>query len=630
MSPDELLILERLAWFNLLDPIHKAKLGSAVAVQEIASGEVLYHQGCPKEYIHCLIRGCISESDDLNLLQVDSSKSSVWDISSLVKSNKIRQGFLFSEVYNISNQSYESTVLCETDSQLLKIDSVIFDDLIKDLPELRHKILLSIVLKDQTIFTSEKANLQSEKEANNSIWKSWLLVIALPLAVSILLKKISPELNLDQIAFIGIFVAALTLWISEIVPLFAPALLILSALSLLSIAPNEVVLSGFSSQTFLFMVGLYTIGSLIKESGLAYRICLKILSWIPPSQEFVATALFGIGLLLNPILPSATARSSIVSPLLIDMKQNLKISDQSKTYSSMALSAYMGITTFSFVFLSAKSENLILYALLPSQTRDAYGYISWLINSLLVAVPLLIMVIMIWRIRFGKQKPSRITKETIQDQLLLLGKYSYSEIQAIACVSIFLMGSITVALHGISMAWISILIFCYLMLSGAVNGKSIKTSVDWQFLLFLAAIIGLSNSIPYSGFDTILVHSLSAFEATAASNMYLFVLVLTLLIYGLRFVLPPKLCAPLLATIFMPIFENLGINPWYFCIMCLILCDSAFIPYQHATLANFLSEINSNSTLNKKEFFQVNALVNCCKIIAIMFAIFVWKISGTL
>ena len=241
------------------------------------------------------------------------------------------------------------------------------------------------------------------------------------------------------------------------------------------------------------------------------------------------------------------------------------------------------------------------------------------------------MMLIIWCIQFSKgNQTSRIIKEKIKDQLFLLGDQSYSEIQAIACILIFIIGSFTVSFHGISMAWISILLLCYLMFSGVVSGKGIKTAIDWQFLLFLAAIIGLSNSIPYSGFNDFLVQLLSGLETIVSSNIYIFVLVLSLVIYGLRFVLPPKLCAPLLATVFIPIFQDQNINPWYFCIMCLVLCDSAFLPYQHATLANFLVEINSNTTLNKKIFFQANSLVNSCKIIAILFAVFVWKSLGSL
>ena len=630
LPADRLLILRELAWFKWLDPISKARLGSGVSVLEMRAGEILYQRDEPKEYIYFLIEGCICESDDLNLLQLDADRRNLWDLSRQSNDLKIYQGFISSEIVDVNNETYKSTVVSAMDSRLLKIELEIFFETMKKVPGFKEKILVSIVSRNQEIFDQTEDTLQGVQNVEDGTWKCWLLAIVLPLTACALISQTSSDMNSDQIVFIGIVVAALTLWVTEIVPLFAPALLILSGLALMSIAPTDIVLSGFSSQTFLFMIGLYTIGSLIKESGLAYRTCLLMLSYIPPRQNYISSALFTIGLLLNPILPSATARSNIVSPLLSDIKKNLKVLDQSDLYSGLALSAYAGITSFSFVFLTAKSENLILYALLPTQTRDAYGYVSWFLSSLLIAIPLLMIMIVIWRIRFGKCKFSKVTKEKIDDQLNLLGNLTNFEVQAILSILIFVIGSITSAFHGISMAWISILLLCYLLFSKVISSSKFKSFIDWQFLLFLAAIIGLSNSIPYSGLDTALMHSLSGLEAIVESNMYLFAVILMILIYCLRFILPPKLCAPLLATVFIPIFQNENINPWYFCIICLVLCDSAFLPYQHATLANFLSEINSNTTLNKKTFYQTNALINCCKIFAIIIAISIWHALGTL
>ena len=594
------------------------------------AGEILYQRDEVKEYIYFLVEGCICESDDLNLLQLDDDRKNLWDLSRQSNRFKINQGFISSEIVDVKNETYETTVVCETDSILLKIELQIFCETLKKVPRLKENILVSIVTRNQEIFDQNEDNFQAVQKVEDGSWKFWLLTIILPLATCVLISLTSSDLNSDQIVFIGIVIAALTLWVTEIVPLFAPALLILSGLALMSIAPPDIVLSGFSSQTFLFMIGLYTIGSLIKESGLAYRTCLILLSRIPTRKNYIASSLFTIGFLLNPILPSATARSNIVSPLLSDIKNNFKVLDQSELYSGLALSTYAGITTFSFVFLTAKSENLILYALLPPQTRDAYGYVSWFMSSLLIAIPLLVIMVAIWHIRFGKYKFSRVTKEKVDDQLALLGKPTNLEIQAILSIFIFIIGSLTSVFHGISMAWISILLLCYLLFSKVISSSKFKAFIDWQFLLFLAVIIGLSNSIPYSGLDTVLVQSLSGLEAIVETNMYFFAVILMILIYCLRFILPPKLCAPLLATVFIPIFQNQNINPWYFCIICLVLCDSAFLPYQHATLANFLAEINSSTTLNKKTFYQTNALINVSKILAIMIGISIWNVLGNL
>ena len=228
-----------------------------------------------------MVEGCICESDDLNLLQLDDDRKNLWDLSRQSNRFKINQGFISSEIVDVKNETYETTVVCETDSILLKIELQIFCETLKKVPRLKENILVSIVTRNQEIFDQNEDNFQAVQKVEDGSWKFWLLTIILPLATCVLISLTSSDLNSDQIVFIGIVIAALTLWVTEIVPLFAPALLILSGLALMSIAPPDIVLSGFSSQTFLFMIGLYTIGSLIKESGLAYRTCLILLSRIP-------------------------------------------------------------------------------------------------------------------------------------------------------------------------------------------------------------------------------------------------------------------------------------------------------------------------------------------------------------
>ena len=277
------------------------------------------------------------------------------------------------------------------------------------------------------------------------------------------------------------------------------------------------------------------------------------------------------------------------APLLIDMKKNLKLADRSPMYTMMTVSLFAGISTFSFVFISAKSDNLILFALLPDQVRDAFGYGNWLFHSLALAVPLLVLSALVLAFSFRKVIPFDISKETIKGQLNLSGTTLNLRSKLHRQCSDLLIGTATSALHGLSMVWVSMVIFCYLLLTGVVSGSGIKSMVDWPFLLFLASLIGLSSAIPYSDFDEILFSSLQGFGSLIQVNIYLFTIVFAGIVYGLRLFLPGKLCGPLVATVFIPLFVRENVNPWILCMMCLVFTDAAFFPYQHPPLSGFLS-----------------------------------------
>lgn len=619
----DLLAIGKIEWIRNLNSVAKSRLASGLALKEYSSGEILCREGEHDEVIFFVLKGCLKIFHENNQVLTPISGGGLWRNGSDDKDDFVREGFIAKQVLLKRETPNPFAVAAQEASTILLIDKERFQELVTSSPSLYKDIIASSIYKDVSILSCNENKTNKTLKKNNLYWM--ITAIVVPVLTTCLLNLLTPGIGSDEASFIGIVVAALILWASELVPMFAPALLILLGLALFSIAPVESVLSGFGSKTFLFMVGLYSLGGLLKSSGLAYRLCLLILSIVPASQAMLSATLFILGLILNPILPSATSRSSILSPLLIDFKNNLSLPDRSKNFTSMSMSVYAGISLFSFSFLSSKSENLILFALLPEQVRDAFSYGKWFLNSLVVAIPLLVMLLIVYSYNFKQLQPISINRTQIQNQLTMLGKLSELEVQSISCIILFIVGSVTVALHGIAMVWISVLLLFYLMLAGMVSSNTLKNTVDWQFLLFLASIIGFSNSIGYSHLDEILGNSLSVLDTLITTNMYLFFVLLTVVIYLLRFLLPPKLCAPLLATIFFPIFISQNVNPWFFAIACLLLCDSAFLPYQHATLANFLSETNSECTLDRRHFLALNAVINFLRPMALLFSVWTWS-----
>ncbi|NBS19982.1 MAG: hypothetical protein EBS74_09415, partial [Flavobacteriia bacterium] len=79
----------------------------------------------------------------------------------------------------------------------------------------------------------------------------WLLAIVSPLVLYVGLTSAGVGIGRDQILFASLLLGSLVLWIGEIVPILAPSLVILVGLSLLEIAPIDVVLSGFGNSSFL-------------------------------------------------------------------------------------------------------------------------------------------------------------------------------------------------------------------------------------------------------------------------------------------------------------------------------------------------------------------------------------------
>jgi di/tricarboxylate transporter len=75
------------------------------------------------------------------------------------------------------------------------------------------------------------------------------------------------------------------------------------------VAPAAVALSGFSSATWMLLVGIMAVGAAVSNSGLLYRISLSILARGGKRFGGQVAALMAAGLLVGPAMPNAAAGS---------------------------------------------------------------------------------------------------------------------------------------------------------------------------------------------------------------------------------------------------------------------------------------------------------------------------------
>ena len=77
--------------------------------------------------------------------------------------------------------------------------------------------------------------------------------------------------------FSVIFSAALVMWIFRLVPEYVPAIFIILATILLGLAPQQIILSGFRSDSFFLALSVFGIGAVIVKSRIFYRVSLFLL-----------------------------------------------------------------------------------------------------------------------------------------------------------------------------------------------------------------------------------------------------------------------------------------------------------------------------------------------------------------
>ncbi|AFY40308.1 cyclic nucleotide-binding protein [[Leptolyngbya] sp. PCC 7376] len=552
--------------------------------------------------------------------------------------DEVSTGFVGEEAA-LDMENYSLTCTAATDAVVLAIEKSALNKIKATNPFLERGLYRSFAshyifnkeLLDETKSGIDAAGTSNvSEEAPTRALIGWVMAIVLPIVVALITSHPSFEISVSIQQFLTIFSAALVLWTFDLVAAFIPAIIIIFSLLVLDVAPSSLVLSGFSSSSFFLALSIFALGAVLSDSGLTYRLVLIILKAVPQSQFSYSLTLFMIGLLLTPVLPTANGRTQLVTPLMIDMVDALQLKKTGKGATRLGFAAFSGTTFMSFLFLSSKPINFVLVGLLPSQVRERFSLPYWTLAALAAGAVAIAGYIIVSSLLFRNEEPTTLSRENLQSQLNILGPMNNTEWMALGSILVFLTGVLTASIHGVAIPWVGLLVFCFLLLGKVLLKQDIRKSIDWPFLILLASLIGLSRSIAYIGFDDWISEYLGWLGSSMRNNFSLFVLLFSAAIFGARLLLPMALIVPLFGTIFIPLAEGSGVNPWLIAFIILIISDGWFFPYQYSPKLLFTSITDAQGLFNDRLLTQGNILMNIVRVFAIFASFTYWKWLGIL
>jgi len=458
----------------------------------------------------------------------------------------------------------------------------------------------------------------------------WLLTIVFPLGILVWDYFSQPEIAKNTIYLACIFSSVVTMWIFRLLQDFIPALFGILCLIILGIVPAHIALSGFSSSSTFLALGILSLGCVFASSGLSYRLFLIALKWGPENKIWYNFCLFVAGLILTPIISTANGRIVFLTPFLNDLLSALPEKQAKAEGPRLAASTVTGATFFSASFLTSKSINFLILGMLPVQDREIFQWAHWFYAaSIFTLVSLILMVVLIVFLFKNDSHPS-IPKRIISEQLSLVGPVSAQEWVASTAL-LFLVASIfTQKYHQIEIAWIVLTILFFLLMSNFLTVKDFNQKIDWAFVILLASLIGITESLYLLNIDKLLSGYLFPISSLLKNHFALFVVVLSLVIFVIRIALPINATSIILASLLIPIAVAQGVNAWLVGFIILALSEIFIWPYQASYYSQFVMEARAEGQLVSSKMFLFHALRLPVTIIAIMASIPLWQHLGML
>ncbi|KTC84651.1 MULTISPECIES: SLC13 family permease [Legionella] len=456
----------------------------------------------------------------------------------------------------------------------------------------------------------------------------WLTALILPALLAYFLRETT--MNWACTNFVVIFSAALVMWIFRLLPEYVPAVFVILATMLLGLAQQTVLLSGFGSDSFFLALGVFGIGAVLVKSRLFYRLSLLILNHLPRNKFLLQIVLFFIGVLLTPVMTAQSARVSLIAPLLENMRKTAGLSPRSIAANSLACSAFNGCILLSVMFLTGKSSNFVLFGMLPEQAQWQYGWMNWLIVSSVPGALLVISFFVLLLIQFRSHDSLIVNSLEIRRELDLMGSLTVHEWAAILSIVALILGLAFSSLHQIPSAWVSFAIFFILLTSGVLNKEDFKNGINWPFLFYLGAIIGIMRCVQEIGIEAWIINYLSWLGDIAYHQQILFI-VLVYLISWLGGLLFGTMAAPaLMFTLLMPVAQQAMVNAWLVAFIILMATEAWVFPYQSSYYLCFEEWAKESQAYDLRKTLSVNACFSVLRLLAILLSIPFWQRIGVL
>lgn len=596
--------------FSNCQPREVARLLPSITMMELKTGDCLFRSGMPADALYLVKEGQIKLVYDNNTV------------------DEVNSGFLGEEI-TAGADYYVADAVAVTPAVVLKLPRRALDGLLGN-PEVQSGLRSSFFnhFLHKTAAQPQTGSLSYPTGATGSgNIIGWLAAFMAPAAI--MFSGSGLGLDLNGRLFLSVFTVAIVMWIFRLAASdFIPCILALLSTLFLGLAPTGVALSGFASGSFFMALSVFGLGAVLASSGISYRVILIILKHLPQSPAWSPLAIFLMGLLLTPVVPTPNGRVSIVTPLLIDMADSIGYRPGSKGANRLSAAAHTGITFFSTSFLSGSPFNFLIFGLLPLQVREQFTWEYWAVAAAVTTAVMLVFYLLIISLIYRRGEPPRWSREQVKAQLSVLGPLTMQECVALAGIVLFVLGIVTSSMHKADTPWVGLAVLYLFLALGLFPGDQFQKSINWPFLLYLGGLIGLVNTMSYVGLDQWIGSHLSWMAAYMNVNLPLFILMLCLSVPLVQVVIPYGTTVAIFATVFMPMAQVSGVSPWLIGFIIIFMADGWFFPYQSSTYLFFRELANKNGLFQERQILNFNALTVVVRLAAVFISLPYWKLLG--
>ncbi|MEX5574820.1 DASS family sodium-coupled anion symporter [Pseudomonas lijiangensis] len=238
------------------------------------------------------------------------------------------------------------------------------------------------------------------------------LLIGVLVMVGVLFLPMPADLPVAGHRMLAILAFAVVVWITEAVSYEASAIMITSLIAfLIGSAPTlqdpsvlygsstaiTMALSGFSNSALALVTGALFLAAAMTHTGLDRRIALVTLSRIGTSTRRIMIGAIAVTILLSLVVPSATARSACVVPIMMGVIAAFGVDKRSNIAVAIMIIVAQGTSVWNIGIQTAAAQNLLTAGFMDKMLGERVSWIDWLIAgapwALIISGVLILLVL---------------------------------------------------------------------------------------------------------------------------------------------------------------------------------------------------------------------------------------------
>ncbi len=336
-------------------------------------------------------------------------------------------------------------------------------------------------------------------------------------------------------AMLAIFIAAIILWITEPIPNYLTALLVILGIVLTEVTTQKVAFATLGHPVMWLNILSFVLASMLVKTRVAKRLALWFVLKFGHSASGVFFSFVIINVILSAFISATTVKAAILLPIFMVVAAVYGASQGNRNNfgRNIVLQNLFQVNIGAGGFLTGSGAHLLAASLIGGAIGlDSIGYMDWF-NA---AFPLAIIQLIIgWfvgtKIIFPIPKEQRRPQiegglVKLREELNSMGKMTTEEYKAIAIfVCVLGMWATTDILHSIDATTVAFIGAVIALLPGVGVVKWNDVDIPWHLMLFSAGAYAIgagldATALPKTMVD-VLFNSLGVSEATPFWVLYL-------------------------------------------------------------------------------------------------------------